>query len=189
MAGELETARLRLRAWRAEDRAPFAAMNADAEVMRHIGDGRPLDRAASDALLGRLERHWGEHGFGLWAAEVRATGALAGFVGLAIPSFLPSVLPAVEVGWRLGREHWGRGYATEGARAAVDHGLGTLGLRRSCRSSTRPTRARSAWPRSSGCARRAPPAPGPGLELRVFTTAGAARSGAATRLAAGKRPG
>jgi RimJ/RimL family protein N-acetyltransferase len=128
MAAELETPRLRLRAWRPEDRAPFAALNADREVMRFIGDGRPLDRAASDALLGRLEAHWREHGFGLWAAEVRETRALAGFVGLAIPSFLPSVLPAVEVGWRLARVHWGRGYATEGARAALGHGLGTLGL-------------------------------------------------------------
>jgi RimJ/RimL family protein N-acetyltransferase len=180
---ELRTPRLLLRAWRPEDREPFAAMNADADVMRHIADGRPLDRAASDALLARLVDHWDRHGFGLWAAEVRATGAPAGFVGLAIPSFLPSVLPAVEVGWRLSREHWGHGYATEGARAAVDHGLGTLGLAQVL-AIIDPANARSIrvagrlGMRPMGRRRRADL----GSELLVFTTAPAAQR-------AGKRPG
>jgi RimJ/RimL family protein N-acetyltransferase len=128
MVPELRTARLTLRGWRPEDREPFAALNADPCVMRHIAGGGPLGREASDALLGRLEAHWAAHGFGLWAVEVRATGALAGFAGLAIPAFLPSVLPAVEVGWRLARGQWGRGYATEAAGAAVAHGFATLGL-------------------------------------------------------------
>jgi RimJ/RimL family protein N-acetyltransferase len=185
MAAELETPRLRLRAWRPSDRAPFAALNADRAVMRFIGDGRPLDRAASDALLGRLEAHWREHGFGLWAAELRDTGALAGFVGLAIPSFLPSVLPAVEVGWRLAREHWGRGYATEGARAALGHGLGTLGLAQIL-SIVHPGNARSIrvaeklGMRPMG--RR--PIPG-GPQLRVYTTA--PRPAAAPAPAPGRR--
>ena len=172
MAGELETARLRLRSWRAADRGPFAALNADPGVMRHIADGRPLDGAASDALLARLQEHWRRHGFGLWAAEVRATGALAGFVGLAIPSFLPSVLPAVEVGWRLGREHWGHGYATEGARAAVDHGLGALGLAQVL-SIIHPDNARSIRVAERLGMRRAGRRRHPhlGAELLVFTTA------------------
>jgi RimJ/RimL family protein N-acetyltransferase len=174
---ELQTSRLLLRAWRTEDREPFAAISADPEVMRHIGDGRPLDRTASDVLLVRLGEHWERHGFGLWAAEVRATGALAGFVGLAIPSFLPSVLPAVEAGWRLGREHWGQGYATEGGRAAVDHGLGSLGLAQVI-SIIDPANAASIrvaeklGMRPAGRRRR----PDLGKDLLVYTTAPAARS-------------
>ena len=123
----IETERLLLRDWRTQDAAPFAALNADPTVTRFLGG--PKSRAESDALIARLRAHWDEHGFGLYAAEVRESGAFIGFVGLAIPSFLPEVLPAVEVGWRLARAHWGNGYATEGARAALAHGFGTLGLR------------------------------------------------------------
>ena len=125
---------------------------------------------------------------------MRATGALAGFVGLAIPSFLPSVLPAVEVGWRLGREHWGQGYATEGARAAVAHGLGALGLAQVL-SIVHPANARSIrvaeklGMRPAGRRRR----PDLGTELLVFTTARpevAPRDpGARDRLARREAPG
>lgn len=123
----IETERLLLRAWRPEDAEPFAALSADAEVMRFLRG--PVTRAGSDELLASVRAHWERHGFGLYAIEVRASGAFAGFVGLAIPSFLPDVLPAVEVGWRLAREQWGNGYATEGARASMAHGFGELGLR------------------------------------------------------------
>jgi RimJ/RimL family protein N-acetyltransferase len=123
----IETERLLLRDWRAQDAAPFAALNADPEVTRYLRG--PLTRAASDELVARIRAHWAEHGFGLYAVEVKATGAFAGFVGLAIPSFLPELLPAVEVGWRLAREHWGNGYATEGARASMSHGFATLRLK------------------------------------------------------------
>jgi RimJ/RimL family protein N-acetyltransferase len=123
------TERLVLRPWRPADRAPFAAMNADPEVMRYIGDGRTMTRAESDALVDAIEAHWREHGFGLWCAALRdAPDVCIGFVGLAIPSFLPAVLPAVEVGWRLARPVWGRGLATEGARAALDRAFGPLQL-------------------------------------------------------------
>jgi RimJ/RimL family protein N-acetyltransferase len=125
----LRTPRLELRAWRPEDRDPFAALNADPEVMRFVRDGTPMDRRGSDALVERIEEHWRAHGYGLWAVEVRETGAFAGFAGLAIPSFLPEILPAVEIGWRLGRGHWGQGYATEAARAALRHALDDVGLR------------------------------------------------------------
>jgi len=125
----IETERMLLRRWRPEDAAPFAAVNADPEVMRFIGDGRPLTRRESDELMARIERHWDEHGYGLWAVEERG-GAMIGFAGLAIPSFLPAVLPAVEVGWRLARSGWGRGLATEAGRASLAHAWDALGLRR-----------------------------------------------------------
>jgi RimJ/RimL family protein N-acetyltransferase len=123
----IETERLLLRTWRPSDEAPFAALNGDPEVTRYLSG--PMSREDSDELLARIRGHWRQHGFGLYAAEVKATGAFIGFVGLAIPSFLPDVLPAVEVGWRLAREHWGNGYATEGARASVAYGFGELGLK------------------------------------------------------------
>jgi RimJ/RimL family protein N-acetyltransferase len=129
MIPTLRTPRLTLRAWRRDDREPFAAVNADAEVMRFVRDGHPLDRRASDELVDAIEAHWRAHGYGLWAVEVSDGGAFAGFAGLAIPSFLPEVLPAVEVGWRLGRAHWGQGYATEAATAALGHALDDAGLR------------------------------------------------------------
>jgi RimJ/RimL family protein N-acetyltransferase len=122
----IETQRLLLRAWQPSDEAPFAALNADPEVTRYLRG--PMRRDESDELLARIRGHWLEHGFGLYAVEVKESGAFAGFVGLAIPSFLPEVLPAVEVGWRLARDHWGNGYATEGARASLVHGFGELGL-------------------------------------------------------------
>jgi RimJ/RimL family protein N-acetyltransferase len=124
--GVIETERLLLRAWQPSDETPFAALNADAEVTRYLRG--PMRRDESDELLAAIRRHWQDHGFGLHAVEIRQTGAFAGFVGLAIPSFLPAVLPAVEVGWRLAREHWGHGYATEGAGASLAHGFGELGL-------------------------------------------------------------
>jgi RimJ/RimL family protein N-acetyltransferase len=123
------TERLELRRWRPADRGPFAALNADPEVVRYIGDGRPMTRADSDALLDAIDAHWAQHGFGLWCAAPREDpAACLGFVGLAVPSFLPSVMPAVEVGWRLARPAWGRGLATEGARATLDHAFGELEL-------------------------------------------------------------
>lgn len=125
------TERLVLRGWRAPDRDAFAALNADPRVMRWIGDGSVLTRADSDALAARIESHWAEHGFGLWAVAPREDeDGLLGFCGLAIPSFLPEVLPAVEVGWRLAQASWGAGYATEAATAAVAWGFGELGLER-----------------------------------------------------------
>jgi RimJ/RimL family protein N-acetyltransferase len=124
------TERLQLRRFAPTDRADFAALNADPEVLRYVGDGRPMTRAASDALIDRIDAHWSDHGFGLWCAAPReAPDRCIGFVGLAVPSFLPSVLPAVEVGWRLARDSWGRGLATEAARATLAHAFGPLELR------------------------------------------------------------
>jgi RimJ/RimL family protein N-acetyltransferase len=127
----LETDRLLLRPWRpAEDLDSLAALNAEPAVMRWVTPNRPLRREETADQLDRFVRHWDEHGFGLWAVVPREDGAgCVGFAGLAIPSFLPAVLPAVEVGWRLAPGWWGRGLATEAARASIEFGFERLGLR------------------------------------------------------------
>ncbi|MFF3666296.1 GNAT family N-acetyltransferase [Microtetraspora malaysiensis] len=122
------TERLRLRMWRDDDLDPLAAMDGDPEVMRYIGDGVPRTREQTAEALVRLGLGWQERGFGLFAVEVRETGDFAGWVGLAVPEFLPEVMPAVEIGWRLGRAHWGRGYATEAASEVLAFGFREVGL-------------------------------------------------------------
>lgn len=123
---ELRTSRLLLRNWRDSDREPFAALNADPEVMRYFP--APLTREESDRLATRARAEIEAHGWGLWAVEVAPGGAFIGFVGLADRRNSAHIVPAVEVGWRLAREHWGQGYATEAGRAAVDHGFREVGL-------------------------------------------------------------
>lgn len=120
------TERLVLRPWREEDLAPFAALNADPEVRRWF-EGT-LTREESDAQAARLQAHIDAHGFGFWAVEAPGAAPFIGFVGLLRVSFAAPFAPAVETGWRLAREHWRRGYATEAARAALAHAFGPLGL-------------------------------------------------------------
>jgi RimJ/RimL family protein N-acetyltransferase len=102
---ELRTERLVLRQWRDEDLGPFAELNADAETMRYFP--APPSREESDALAERARRQIEAEGWGLWAVEVAGSASFIGFVGLARPSFEEHFTPAVEVGWRLAREHWG----------------------------------------------------------------------------------
>jgi RimJ/RimL family protein N-acetyltransferase len=123
---ELRTARLLLRRWRPEDRAEFARLNADPRVMEFFP--KLLTPEESDAAVDRIEAHFQQHGFAQWAVEVPAVASFVGFVGLSIPRFEAAFTPCVEIGWRLAAEHWGRGYATEGARAALEFGFGSLGL-------------------------------------------------------------
>jgi len=123
---ELRTERLLLRRWRDADLEPFAALNADPATMRFFP--ATLTREESDAHAERIGRQIEEEGWGLWAVEVPRDAAFAGFVGLARPGFEAHFTPAVEVGWRLARAHWGKGYATEAGRAALAFGFAELGL-------------------------------------------------------------
>lgn len=116
--------RLLLRRWRESDRDAFAAMNTDPAVMEHMQG--LMSRERSDAFLDRIERHWDEHGWGLWAVEVPGTAAFVGYVGLWPADYVAPAM--VEVGWRLASEHWGHGYATEAAREALRFGFEQLGL-------------------------------------------------------------
>ncbi|MGD9511684.1 MAG: GNAT family N-acetyltransferase [Geminicoccaceae bacterium] len=122
----LTTARLLLRPWRDADLAPFAALNADRRVMEHFPG--PLGRPASDTLATEIQADLERNGFGLWAVEVPGVASFIGFVGATEPDFEAPFTPAIEIGWRLAFEHWGKGYATEAARAVVAHAFGPLGL-------------------------------------------------------------
>jgi ribosomal-protein-alanine N-acetyltransferase len=123
---ELSTKRLLLRRWRPADREPFAALNADLRVVEFLP--APLTREESDRLADRIEGHFAERGFGLWAIEAPGVAPFVGFVGLSVPRFEAHFTPCVEIGWRLAAEHWGQGYATEAARAAAAFAFGVLQL-------------------------------------------------------------
>jgi len=122
----LTTARLTLRQWREADLAPFAAMHADPVTMQFLP--RCPSRAESDEFARRLQGELAARGWGLWAVEHRARGEFLGFVGLAAPAFEAHFNPCTEIAWRLGREHWGCGYATEAAREGLRFALATLAV-------------------------------------------------------------
>jgi RimJ/RimL family protein N-acetyltransferase len=123
----LRTPRLLLREWRDDDAAPFAAMSADPAMSEFL---LPYpDQAAIDAWIERARRRWAEHGFGLFAVELPGEAPFIGVVGLndlhpAVPA-----APAIEAAWRITPAHWGNGYATEAARAALEDGFYRLGLK------------------------------------------------------------
>jgi RimJ/RimL family protein N-acetyltransferase len=120
-AHALQTERLLMRRWRASDREPFAAINADEHVMELMPG--TLKRAESDAYLDSIEQHFDEHGFGLWALQLRDGGELIGLTGLNMVAFDAHFTPAVEIGWRLAHSAWGHGYASEAARIALRVGF------------------------------------------------------------------
>jgi RimJ/RimL family protein N-acetyltransferase len=123
----VHTDRLIMRRWQDSDRAPFAELNGDAETMRYFP--ALLDRAASDALIDTIEERFGRQGYGMWALEVAETGEFIGFTGLnPMPADVPGA-GGVEVGWRLARQAWHQGYATEAARAALDVAFAGIGLK------------------------------------------------------------
>ncbi|HEX6532949.1 MAG TPA: GNAT family N-acetyltransferase [Gemmatimonadaceae bacterium] len=122
----LTTDHLLLRAFEARDFDAYAEMMADPEVTRYLGDGRPLGRGDAWRQLALFIGHWELRGFGLWAVEERASGAFAGRIGC----FEPEGWPGFEIGYTLARPFWGRGYASEGARAALRYARDVLGKER-----------------------------------------------------------
>ncbi|GIH99131.1 GNAT family N-acetyltransferase [Planobispora takensis] len=125
-AGTLRTPRLLLRPWLSSDLGPFAALNADPQVMEHFP--AVLGREESDAFATASNEAISRQGWGRWALEVIATGEFIGFTGLHRPTFEAPFMPATEIAWRLSRRSWGQGYATEAARAALGFAFGRLGL-------------------------------------------------------------
>lgn len=121
----LESERLILRRWKPDDCEPFSRINADPRVMEFMPG--VLSRAESDRLVERIEKHFQQHGFGLYAAELCQENCFIGFIGLSIPNFKAHFTPAIEMGWRLAAEHWGKGLATEGAKLVARHAFVELG--------------------------------------------------------------
>jgi len=126
-APSLRTTRLLLRQWRDADHEPFAAMNADPEVMEHYP--ARLTPAESAVMVERIRTGFRQHGYGLWALEAADSGEFIGYTGLAPATFEAHFTPAVEIGWRLARPAWGHGYASEAARAVLAFGFDQAGLR------------------------------------------------------------
>lgn len=122
----MRTARLLLRSWTEADRVPFAELNADPAVMEYFPS--LLSRSQSDAMVDRIEDGFQRNGFGLWAVEVVGVAPFIGFVGLSRAVFPAHFTPAVEIGWRLAREHWGHGYATEAGREVIRFAFDDLAL-------------------------------------------------------------
>lgn len=122
----IKTDRLILRQWQQEDFEPFAHINADIHVMRFFPSS--LNRKQSDELAKKLQALIEEKGWGFWAVSLIQTNEFIGFIGLNEVSFKAHFTPAVEIGWRLSFEHWGKGYASEGARASLKYGFETLKL-------------------------------------------------------------
>lgn len=123
---DIETERLRLRQWCPADYEPFAMLNADSKVMEFFP--ATLTQTESDAFAVRCQSLIAERGWGFWAVEIKSTREFIGFVGLHIPAAELPFSPCVEVGWRLAAQYWGRGYATEAARAALRIGFEQLRL-------------------------------------------------------------
>jgi RimJ/RimL family protein N-acetyltransferase len=122
----IRTPRLILRQWLPSDLPAYAALNADPEVRRFWPT--LLTREQSDEQAEGLQRHIERHGFGFWAVEVPGVAPFVGFTGLIRVAPSMPFAPSVEIGWRLAREHWGKGYATEAAQASLIDGFGRLGL-------------------------------------------------------------
>ncbi len=119
---QLETQRLILRAFCEKDSDAYAEMCADPEVMRYIGNGRPLSRAEAWRSMATILGHWQLRGYGMWAVEERQSSVMIGRIGC----WQPEGWPGFEIGWTLRRAYWGFGYATEAAKATMAHAFNEL---------------------------------------------------------------
>jgi RimJ/RimL family protein N-acetyltransferase len=127
----IATARLVLHRWQTDQHLDgLAAVNAQPAAVAYLNEGVPYTREESERQSDRFAAHWATHGYGLCAVELRSTGEIIGFVGIAHPGWFPDYAHEVEAGWRLNSAHWGHGYATEAARTCVDLGFSELGLDR-----------------------------------------------------------
>ncbi|MEP7318937.1 MAG: GNAT family N-acetyltransferase [Panacibacter sp.] len=120
----INTERLGLRLWKDSDTAPFIAMNKDAAVMRYFP--AIATTAETEAMIARIKTHFEKHGFGLYAVEEKSSQQFIGFTGFAVPRFENFFTPCVETGWRLQQKAWGKGYATEAAKACLQYGFEKL---------------------------------------------------------------
>jgi RimJ/RimL family protein N-acetyltransferase len=128
MVQNIQTERLILRQWTRSDLAPYVGLCSNPNVMRWIGNGSVQTRTECEKAIQYFQIGWKDRGFGLFAVELMRDGRFIGFCGLSVPTFLPEILPAVEIGWRLDMAYWGSGYGTEAAEASLSFGLDTLGL-------------------------------------------------------------
>ena len=127
MKYEFETQRLGFRQWEAQDKEPFSRMNSDPIVMEYFPN--KLTRTQSDEFIEKINNHFNKFGYSLWAVEIKDTHEFIGFVGLYTASFKSDFTPCVEIGWRLDKQYWNKGYATEGAKACLNYGFKKLGLK------------------------------------------------------------
>ncbi|MDF3054985.1 MAG: hypothetical protein K0Q74_892 [Gammaproteobacteria bacterium] len=127
MANIIETERLILRTWKKEDAQSYFQINQDPKVIEFLPGPLTMEEVR-DFILAMNDRN-SKYGYGLWAVELKKTGEFIGFIGLEYKDWESHFTPAVEVGWRLGSQYWGKGYATEGARAALDYGFKKCGLK------------------------------------------------------------
>ena len=123
---QIKTKRLTLREWLPQDSKPFAAMNSDPQVMEFFP--KILTQTESDNLIEKIKANFTNHGFGLMAAELSDTKQFIGFIGLHVPSLATDFTPCVEIGWRIAKEYWGQGLATEGAKAVLNYAFQELKL-------------------------------------------------------------
>lgn len=123
---QIETSRLVLRDWLPQDTKPFSDLNSDSEVMRYFP--KKLTQEESEQFIKRIQDHWHTYSFGLWAAEVKSTNEFIGFIGLATATFEASFTPCIEIGWRLDKKFWRKGYASEGANKVLEYGFKNLKL-------------------------------------------------------------
>ncbi|MFI5153016.1 MAG: GNAT family N-acetyltransferase [Chitinophagales bacterium] len=122
----ISTDRLILRRWKNEDLIPFASICAEPEVMQFMP--KPLGKKESEAMIKRIEDHFEKQGFGLFALEKKDSKKFIGYTGFMIPGFEHFFTPCVEIGWRLDKSEWNKGYATEAAKACLQYGFNILGF-------------------------------------------------------------
>lgn len=123
----IETARLILRTWKNEDANAYYQINQDPKVIELLRG--PLTLEQVNDFISAVNKQQEKHGYTLWAVELKETGKFIGFIGLNYPDWKSHFTPAVEVAWRLGSQYWGKGYATEGAKASLDYGFKQCGLK------------------------------------------------------------